>query len=96
MDKIEKFLMNFPRLKHLDLQAKSYADLVNGNQLAILAKHFITFKFIFEVNLALIERTFDTFRTSFWLINKRWFVAYNNNYLYTIPCSMYAHVDESF
>lgn len=62
----------------------------------IIAKDLITFKFIFNVELYSIEETLDTFRTSFWLKEKRWFIAYDNKYLYTIPCSMYTHVNELF
>ncbi|CAF4339152.1 unnamed protein product, partial [Rotaria sordida] len=32
----------------------------------------------------------------FWLEEKCWFVAYENNYLYTVPCSMYTHINENF
>ncbi|CAF1411599.1 unnamed protein product, partial [Rotaria sp. Silwood1] len=96
MNEIEKFLINFPRLKHLELCTKSHIDLTNGHQWALLAKYWITLKFIFIITLHSIEKILDTFRTSFWIKEKHWFVAYDNNYLYTIPCSMYKHVDEFF
>ncbi|CAF3282189.1 unnamed protein product, partial [Rotaria sp. Silwood2] len=96
MDEIEKFLNNFSHLKHLELHTKCYADVVNGHRWKIVAKDLITLKFIFNIEVDSIEEILDTFRTSFWLNDKQWFVAYDNNHLFTIPCSMYKHVNEFF
>ncbi|CAF3965173.1 unnamed protein product [Rotaria sp. Silwood1] len=96
INEIEKFLLNFPSLKHLELSTKIDNNFVTGHQLENLSKDLITLKFIFKITLDLIEETLDTFRTSFWLEEKCWFVAYENNYLYTVPCSMYTHINETF
>ncbi|CAF1332468.1 unnamed protein product, partial [Rotaria sordida] len=97
MNEIEKFLLNFPCLKHLELSTRIHDNFVTGHQLEILSKDLITLKFIFKITLLhSIEETLDTFRTSFWLEEKCWFVAYENNYLYTVPCSMYTHINEHF
>ncbi|CAF4123406.1 unnamed protein product, partial [Rotaria sordida] len=96
MNEIEKFLLNFPCLKHLELFTRIHDNFVTGHQLEILSKDLITFKFIFKITLHSIEETLDTFRALFWLQEKCWFVAYENNYLYTVPCSMYTHINEHF
>jgi hypothetical protein len=84
-------------LKHLELRIKGYFDLAIGHLWQLLAKNLATLKFIVNVNLESIEDNFlDTFRTSFWLEEKRWFVAYADKYLYTVPSSMYTHVNELF
>jgi hypothetical protein len=88
--------IRFPRLKHLELRAKCDVHLANGNLWEIFVKTLITFKFIFNVELASIEEILDTFRTSFWLEKKRWLISYDNKHLYTIPCDKYTHVNELF
>jgi hypothetical protein len=96
MDEIAKFLKNFSCLKHLELRTKCHADLINGHEWKFLAKHLIKLKFLFTIQLHSIEEILDTYRTSFWLEQKRWFVGYHRKYLYTIPCSIRKHVNESF
>ena len=93
-----KFLVNFPGLKHLDLHIIGYGDLTDGRKWELLSKDFHTLKFVFEILLDSIETILDRFRTSFWLIEKRWFVAYQHKYLYTIPYSIFMNtsIDQSF
>jgi hypothetical protein len=87
MNEIKKFLNNFPRLKHLDLRTRCHIDVTNGYAWELIAKDLLTFKFIFSIQLYSIVTILNTFRTSFWLEEKCWFVAYSAPHLYTIPCS---------
>ena len=87
MNEMDEFLSNFPRLKHFELCTNAFADLADGYQWEILTKDLLTFNFNFAITLHehSIENILDSFRTRFWLDEKHWFVAYNNNHLYTIP-----------
>jgi hypothetical protein len=85
MDQIERFLSNLPHLKHLELDIKGQIDLVDGYQWQILTNNFITFNFKFNVELHRVESILDSFRTPFWVSNKCWYVAYDNECLFTVP-----------
>ncbi|CAF1026787.1 unnamed protein product [Adineta steineri] len=60
-------------------------DLVNGNRWKILSKDLIKFNFKFHVKIININSILDSFRNSYWLLNKRWYVAYDNQCLFTVP-----------
>jgi hypothetical protein len=92
MDQIESFLSNLPLLKHLELDIKGQIDLVDGYRWQILTNNFITFNFKFNVKLDRVESILDSFRTNFWLWNKCWYVAYDNEYLFTVPHFVPKHV----
>jgi hypothetical protein len=96
MNEIKKFLNNFPRLKHLDLRTRCHIDVTNGYAWELIAKDLLTFKFIFNIQLYSIVTILNTFRTSFWLEEKCWFVAYHARFLYTIPCSKKTRLENIF
>ena len=82
----EQFLSRLPYLKHLELKAYAFEnDIADGYQWQILAISLITFNFKFNVSLTDISDTLNSFCTSFWLEEKRWFVAYQYNSLFSIP-----------
>jgi hypothetical protein len=84
MNQIEHILPNLSRLKHLQIQVEAPCDLDDGNRWQILTYSLITFNFKFRINYG-YHSTLDSFRTSFWLEEKHWFVAYNDEYLFSIP-----------
>ena len=45
----------------------------------------IKFNFKFHVYINNINSILDSFRTSYWLLKKQWYVTYDNYYLFTIP-----------
>ena len=88
MNAIERILLNLPCLKYVGLNLKGLDDLCDGYRWQILSHHFITFTFTFNVQLSSIAQVLASFRTSFWLEEKRWVVTYKNNCLYSyIPSS---------
>ncbi|CAF4969528.1 unnamed protein product [Rotaria magnacalcarata] len=64
-------------------------DIVDGNQWKYLISHLQTFDFRFCLVHRSNEEILDTFRSSFWIEQKQWFVAYDNqessSCLFTIP-----------
>jgi len=56
-------------------------DLCDGHQWATIAEHYRTFDFNFtteNTKIACPDLLLDTFRSSFWLELKSWFVAYDD------------------
>ncbi|CAF0940273.1 unnamed protein product [Adineta steineri] len=84
MDEMERFLPNLPYLKHVKLSLKGLNDLGDGYRWQMLTSSFMTFSFKFKIELTSINETFRSFQTPFWLEEKRWFVAYQNECLYSI------------
>ena len=82
---IHLLLSDCLRLKHLELHLRGYQDLANGENWRSLTKFLQTFHFNFSVHISNIQRALKTFQTPFWLTEKRWFVAYKNQRLFTIP-----------
>lgn len=72
-------------LKHLELHLRGDQDLADGNNWQSLTKFLQTFHFKFAICISDIQTALKTFQTSFWLTEKRWFVAYQNQCLFTIP-----------
>jgi hypothetical protein len=58
-----------------------------------IVKFFITFNFKFSALHLHVKRTLDTFRSPFWLKEKRWYVAFHNNCLFSIPYFLPVHID---
>ncbi|CAF3140755.1 unnamed protein product [Rotaria sp. Silwood2] len=82
---MEFLLANLLHLKHLELHAKDLSDLVDGYRWQILTSNLLSFKFKFKIDLISIEQNFASFRTSFWLQEKHWYVAYDDEYLFSVP-----------
>jgi hypothetical protein len=85
MDDIERMMSNLPRLKHFELVANCHNDVVNGHRWQIKAKCLITFNFTFDLSAELEAQDLDSFRSSFWVEEKGWFVAYRRNSLFSVP-----------
>jgi hypothetical protein len=85
MDQMECFLSNLPHLRHLQLDMKGQTDLVDGYRWEILSTDLITFNFNFNIEVDRAGSILDSFRSQFWLVTKRWYVVYDNKYLFTVP-----------
>ncbi|CAF4708014.1 unnamed protein product, partial [Rotaria socialis] len=94
MNQLERLLQDFPYLKHLELHA-SGRNLVDGQRWQNLTKNLITFNFKFNTNFDLNKRILHSFRTSYWLEEKCWFVTYQNNCIFSVPLTAPNHVSIS-
>ncbi|CAF1017526.1 unnamed protein product [Didymodactylos carnosus] len=94
---IETVLGEFPKLKYLTLEVTTCMEdkkLVDGNHWKQLIQRYLPlltkFSFLFKIGTA-IPVDIDTFRTSFWFDEHRWFVQYDHHinnmysYVYTHP-----------
>ncbi|CAF4349583.1 unnamed protein product, partial [Rotaria sordida] len=63
--------------------------MVDGHQWKYLVSHLQTFDFHFYLSDRSDEKILDSFRSSFWLKQKQWFVAYDDHQslprLFTVP-----------
>ncbi|CAF3905808.1 unnamed protein product, partial [Rotaria magnacalcarata] len=96
MNDIESALLKLPRLRHLEISTSGLVDLADAYRWEMLSKNFVTLKFYFKIQLSSIEKTLASFRTPFWLIEKQWFVAYENMSFFTIPHFLQTHANEYF
>ncbi|CAF3958622.1 unnamed protein product [Rotaria magnacalcarata] len=96
MNDIESALLKLPRLRHLEISTSGVVDLADAYRWEMLSKNFVTLKFYFKIQLSSIEKTLASFRTPFWLIEKQWFVAYENMSFFTIPHFLQTHANEYF
>lgn len=96
MKSMEQLLSNIPRLKYLELHANGDADLVNGQRWQMLTNRLITFNFSFSVSNNLGSNDLDTFRSDFWLKEKRWYVACVNRSLFSVPYFAETSADEEY
>jgi len=96
MNDIERMISNLPRLKHLELVGHFNKDVVDGQRWQLKAQSLATFKFNFKLLLPLESHDLDSFRSSFWLEEKRWFVAYAKKRLFSVPDFAITEVDNSF
>jgi len=85
MNEIEYILRNLPDLIDVNLQIEGEIDLFDGNRWQILSENWIKFDFKIYGKIDNIEFILDSFSTSFWVLNKCWYVAYDQNCLFTIP-----------
>ncbi len=73
---MEDLLRQLLRLQHLTLITDGDDDIVDGYRWQALTASLSTFNFVFYYTSFLdVDDTLDSFRTSFWLKEKRWFVA---------------------
>ena len=84
MDMFEGMMSNLPRLMHLELIASCSRDVIDGQRWEKNVKDLVTFKFMFYTYVAQLQEL-DSFRTSFWLDHKRWFVAYTRGQFFSLP-----------
>jgi hypothetical protein len=85
MNQMEQFLLNLPCLTHLTLDVIGSTDLADGHRWQRLSVGLIIFNFKFKVIVNNIQQMLDSFRTPFWIQEKRWYVAYHNGYLFSVP-----------
>ncbi|CAF4405235.1 unnamed protein product, partial [Rotaria socialis] len=85
MDEMEQMLSTLPLLKHLELHTECATDLVDGFRWESASHDLVTLNFYFIVHLDNVEQTLDSFRTCYWLTEKRWFVAYKRRRFFSIP-----------
>jgi hypothetical protein len=62
-----------------------WSGIANGYGWQRLTTSFITLSFKFDVIILNIDDTLNTFHMPFWLEEKRWFVAYRDDFLFSIP-----------
>jgi hypothetical protein len=96
MNDVEQMISNLPRLKHLELVGNFNKDVVDGQRWEMIVKSLVTFKFQFYLSVELESHDLDSFRTSFWLEEKRWFVAYTYDRLFSVPYFAVTKADNSF
>jgi hypothetical protein len=85
MNDIEGMMATLPRLKHLELRANCTTDVVDGERWQMQVKNLVTFNFKWNLSNELESEDLESFRTSFWLEEKRWFVAYVYRCLFSVP-----------
>ncbi|CAF0841593.1 unnamed protein product [Rotaria sordida] len=93
MELMEQFLSNLPDLKHLELNLHVLNDLIDGKRWEILANCLKTFRFKFYVQSTLNLNDLDSFRTSFWLEEKHWYIDYWNNCIFSLNQSSPIDID---
>ncbi|CAF0745344.1 unnamed protein product [Adineta ricciae] len=84
INNIERMMTNLPRLKHMKLTGNCEKNVVDGYRLELKAKHLVSFEFSFCIYDILVSSDLDSFRTSFWLQEKQWFVCYYSKYFFTM------------
>ncbi|CAF1114779.1 unnamed protein product [Rotaria sordida] len=75
--------------QHSNVDIEDAKDMVDGHQWKYLVSHLQTFDFHFYLSDRSDEKILDSFRSSFWLKQKQWFVAYDDHQslprLFTVP-----------
>lgn len=91
MIKIKELLSKMPNLRHFELDTEGSRDLIDGQQWELLVSHLTVFDFRIHLNGFITssnEPILQSFRSLFWLEQKRWFVANDGSYIhhiFTIP-----------
>ncbi len=93
MDQMEQFLSNLPYLKYLELIANCPNDFIDGQRWEILTKCLKRFNFKFYLPFDVQSDDLNSFRTSYWLEEKCWFVAGDKSCLFSIPHFAPDHID---
>lgn len=85
MTEIHCFLRKLLHLKHFVLKTNGREEFLDGNRWQTSTKSLLTFNFKFTDMHLRSHHSLDSFRTTFWLKDKQWFIAYRNHCLFTIP-----------
>ena len=85
MAQIEQTLTTVPHLKHLELYTRCSLNVVDGHRWENISSSLTTLNFFFIINIEQVEDVLDTFRTTYWLEVKRWFVAFYHDRFFSIP-----------
>ncbi|CAF4043322.1 unnamed protein product, partial [Rotaria sp. Silwood2] len=70
--------------RHSNVDIEDANDIISGYQWKYLVSHLQTFDFRFYLSHKSDEKILDSFRSSFWLEQKQWFVAYDD--CQSLPC----------
>ncbi|CAF4673313.1 unnamed protein product, partial [Rotaria socialis] len=82
---MNQLMLNLPDLQHLELVTKGLLDMTDGQSWEKMTRSLLTFNFKISVCMDWIEDIVESFRTPFWLEEKRWFVACTWDSLYSVP-----------
>ena len=85
MNTLEQMMFNLPRLKHLELDCDCNIDVVDGQRWQIIVKKFVTFNVKFFLAVRPETKQLKSFRTAFWLDEKRWYMSYREGYFFSVP-----------
>lgn len=78
--------LNLPfQLKRLTLTINGLTDLADGFRWEKLSAEYTTFNIKIKVHISNIQQILGPFSTSFWLEEKRWYIAYDYGYLFSVP-----------
>lgn len=96
MNTMEQMMSNLPRLRHLDLVSYCNMDVIDGRRWEISAKNLITFQFRFRSRFEIEWQQLDSFRTSFWMTVKKWFVASRKALVFSLSPSVIEQMEPEF
>lgn len=82
---MERIISSLPRLKYLQFESNGYADLCDGHRWQTIATNLLSLDFKFQVSASPLSSDLDSFRSPFWLEERRWFVAHSERHLFTVP-----------
>ncbi|CAF1209820.1 unnamed protein product [Adineta ricciae] len=93
LSQVEKFLSKTPNLKHFELETEGLKELFDGERWEPIVSGLSRFDFRIHCsdtsnNIFEREHVLQSFRSLFWLEQKRWFVAYytpNAREIFTVP-----------
>ncbi|CAF1076712.1 unnamed protein product [Adineta steineri] len=85
IDEMEYLLLNLPYLQYLQLELFGLQDLFDGDRWQSFTQNLIIFNFKFNAHYNLNRNVLESYRTSYWIEEKHWFVGYNNNSIFSIP-----------
>lgn len=84
MEIMEQFLSKLIYLKHFVLETHAEDDILNVRRWEKLTAKLHTFNFKFYI-MNSSSHNLDSYRTSFWLKEKHWYVALDYNSIFSIP-----------
>ena len=96
MNQMKVLLLNLPRLKYFEVSAEGSVDLADGQAWERLTLQLITFHFNFWVQIGSIETILDSFRTPYWIDEKKWFTACTHERLFSVAQFSWTSADTSF
>ena len=82
---MEQIISNLPRLKHLQFQSVGDVDLYDGQRWETIAANLSRLDFKFLTLKQVLTPDLESFRSSFWLEERQWFVAFSGGYFFTVP-----------
>jgi hypothetical protein len=82
---MEYLLSNLTYLQHLQLELLGSQDLFDGDRWQIFTQNLISFNFKFNGYYNLNRNVLESYRTSYRIEEKQWFVGYHNNSIFSIP-----------